>query len=202
MTRYVTASSFRAWARDDVTADDDLIGEAIEAAEEWLDEELGRYIYPVTGSTSATARTYVPGYCTDVLHIHDAASVSSVVENSITLVEGTDYQLEPLSNVSVNGNEYRPYDVVRRLPYGQTWYTDGPVGTVVVTAKWGWTSTSIPSAASQAIRFLASDWLANRDVRGGVIGSTTDGFSIGVRTNPNVMRAVRRLSSAKSVEAA
>ncbi len=50
----------------------------------------------------------------------------------------------------------------------------------------------------EACQYLANHWLANRDVRGGVIGSTADGFSIGVRKNPNVMRALQPVRHANS----
>lgn len=196
--RYLTVVSYKSWATDETTSDDTLIEEAINAAEEWIDEHAGRSLVLVDGSTVASARVFRPKPCSDTLLITDCAEITSVVENGVTLVDGTDYIAEPLNGVHVATNSYRPYDALVRLD--RAWYTNGKRATVTVTGKWGW--TSIPQVVVTAARILAADWLANRHVRLGVVGSTVDGFSIGVRQNPNVMKAISVIAGRQSVQVA
>ena len=195
--RYLTVASYKDWANDDTSASDDLIEEAINASEEWIDTESGRRLVVVDGSTTATAQSFRPdGSC--YLNIPDAAEITSVVENGTTLTEDTHFQAEPFGNLHPTTAAYRPYDRLTRLD--AFWYTNGPRATVVVTAKWGW--TAIPSAVVTAARVLTSDWLANRQVRLGVVGSTADGFSIGIRENPNVLRALKAIHGRNNAEVA
>lgn len=184
--RYLSVAEFRTWAHDDTAADVTVVEEAINAAEEWLDFESKRELVLVDGDTVATSRSFRPRWGDDVLWIGDAASITSVVENGVTLVDGTDYQAEPFNNKDSQG-AYRPFCLLRRLD--QCWYTNGPRATVTVTAKWGW--STIPPAVKEACKFLTQDWLANRDIRGNVVGVTAEGFSIGVRENPNVVKALQ-----------
>lgn len=191
-TRYLPAGAFEKWARSDNQTNRDLVEAAIRAAEQELDGMTGRYIAPA--DASATARVFVPTHRSDLLVITDAAAVTSVVENGTTLTEGTHYQLEPLNGRTVSG-QYRPYDVLRRL--GGCWYSDGHRAAVSVTANWGW--TTIPAEAVEACKVLTADWLEYRSVRLGVVGSTDQGFSIGVRSNPAVRQAINVLSGANAV---
>lgn len=183
--RYLTVEKFQQWARDDIDLDEELIEEAINASEEWLDFETKRQLILVDDDTVASARSYRPD-CSTTLWIGDAAEIVSVVENGVTLTAGDDYQAEPLNNITASTGAYRPYERLERLD--QIWYRNGQRATVTVTAKWGW--ESIPASVVEACKFLTQDWLTNRDIRGNVVGTTADGFSIGVRENPNVRRAL------------
>ena len=194
MTRYLEVSTFRAWSRNDIVADTAHIEQAITTSEEWLDDRAGRSLVLVTDSTEASSRSFVVGPRTDVLFVPDLAEITSVVEDGATLTEDTHYQAEPLDNLDPDSQAYRPYDRLVRLD--AYWATDGRRATVTVTGKWGW--TSIPSSVVTACEILTNDWLMNRDVRLGVVGSTVDGFSIGVRQNPYVLSAIETIRGPKS----
>lgn len=198
--RYLTVTSYKAWANDDTSISDSLIEEAINTSEEWLDEQMGRslVLIPDLEAATATAKTFRPRPNSQTLPIRDAAEITSVVENGTTLTETTQWVAYPYDNEHPTTGAYRPYDRLYRI--GANWYTDDYKATVTVTAKWGW--ASIPLAVVTACRVLTSDWLANRQVRGGVIGSTVDGFSIGVRENPNVLKAIRTVSGINAVQVA
>lgn len=193
-TRYLTVDSFKAWSRNDIDADEELVEEAIQTSEEWLDDRAGRSLVLVTDSTEASSRSFVVGARTDVLFVPDLAEITSVTEDGATLTAGTHYQAEPLNNLDPDSQAYRPYDRLVRLD--AYWETDGRRSTITVTGKWGW--TSIPKSVVTACRILTNDWLMNRDVRLGVVGATADGFSIGVRQNPYVLSAIETIRGPKS----
>lgn len=192
--RYLPVETFQAWARDDITADETLIETAINTSEEWLDDKAGRSLILVDDDTVATARKFRPERCTDELLIPDLAEITSVVENGTTLTADVDYQAEPFDNLDPSSQQYRPFDKLVRLDH--YWYTNGRRPTVTVTGKWGW--TSIPAVVVTACEILTNDWLQNRNVSLGVVGSTTEGFSIGVRQNPNVLSAIHTIRGHKS----
>ncbi len=189
MGRYLDKTTFKQWAHDDVKVDDNLIDQAIAAAEELIDQAAGRELQVVTGSTVASARQIAPTGSTDVLQIWDADEVTTVVENGVTLTEGTHYQLEPLNQLSAVTGAYRPYDTIRRL--SGCWYVDSTgAPSVTVTAKWGWAQASIPSAVIEACKVLANDWLGHRHGGMGNVGVTPDGFTSGAKEWPMVRKAV------------
>lgn len=198
--RYLTVASYKSWANDDTSASDTLIEEAINASEEWLDQQMGRSLVLIADleAATATAKSFRPDLNSSILRIRDAAEITSVVENGTTLTVDTQWVGYPYNNEHDTTGAYRPFDRIFRL--NGCWYTDGHKPTVVVTAKWGW--TSIPQAVVTAARVLTSDWLANRQVRLGVVGSTADGFSIGVRENPNVLKAINTISGINAVQVA
>jgi hypothetical protein len=193
-TRYLSVASFQSWSRNDITSDTAHIEEAIQTSEEWLDDRAGRTLVPVTDSTDSSVRSFVVGPRTDVLFIPDCAEITSVVEDGTTLTAGTHYQAEPLNNLDPDSQAYRPYDRLVRLD--AYWETDGRRATVTIDGKWGW--SEIPKSVVTACRILTNDWLMNRDVRLGVVGSTVDGFSIGVRQNPYVLSAIETIRGPKS----
>lgn len=192
--RYLTVETFQAWARDDITADTNLIEIAINTSEEWLDDKAGRSLVLVDGDTVATARKFRPEHCVETLVIPDCAEITSVVENGTTLTVDVDYQAEPFDNLDPSSQQYRPFDTLTRLD--RYWYTNGRRPTVTVTGKWGW--AEIPAVVVTACEILTNDWLQNRNVSLGVVGSTSEGFSIGVRQNPNVLSAIRTIRGPKS----
>lgn len=180
---------FRQWAHDDVPDDDNLVDQAIAAGQQLLEKEAGRTLTPASGTSSA--RSFRPDGYTDLLWINDCDSITSIVENGVTLVAGTDYQAEPLNQIDSDTGDYRPYDRLRRL--NAAWYRNGHQATVVATCDWGWASASIPPIVVEATQVLAKDWLGHRIVNLGVVGSTADGFSIGIRQSPTVRRAVNTI---------
>ena len=194
---WLTVESYKSWANDETSASDTLIQEAINASGEWLNSESARNLTLVDGSTVASARSFRPNG-SSFLNITDAAEITSVVENGTTLTEDTHFQAEPFDNLHEVTGAYRPYDRLTRLD--ANWYTNGPRPTVTVTAKWGW--SSIPAVVVTAARVLTSDWLANRQVRLGVVGSTADGFSIGLPENPNVKRALSAIEGRSAAQVA
>ena len=187
--RYLTVESFQDWARDEITADTALIEEAINTSEEWLDDRATRSLVVVDGATVATTRTFRVRRYQDTLFVPDLAEIVSVTESGTTLTEGTHYQAEPFDHLDPKSQAYRPYDRLVRI--GTYWATNGRQPTIEVEGKWGW--TSIPSSVVTACRILTSDWLSNRNVQLGVVGSNVDGFSIGVRENPYVLSAIETI---------
>ena len=191
--RYLTDDAFRQWARDEVTTDDTLVGEAILAAEQEIDKLLVRRV-EVAGA--ASNRSYTTGRCVDRLIIDDCTTVVSVTENGTALTEGTHYQLEPLNGIDSAGASV-PYDVIRRLD--QYWYHDGPKAVVVVNATWGW--AAIPPLVLEACKSLTKDILLNRDVRNGIV-AVTEQSGISARDNDVVKRMTRAFPSKRNVLAA
>lgn len=197
-TRYLSPGTFVSWARNDILADEPLVTTAIQASEEYIDSRSGRsLVLAVLDGADETAdvtRQFRPDRCSTSLWIPDMAEVSSVTEDGTLLVAGDDYQAEPFDNLDRASNSYRPFDRLVRLD--RYWYTNGARPTVEVVGKPGW--TSIPAAVIEACCILTNDWLTNRDVRLGVVGSDESGFSIGVRQNPYVMAAIDTIRGANS----
>ncbi len=135
-TRYLDVDTFKQWTNDDVDDDDDLIEQAIQAAEQWLDHQARRRFIKADEST---ARSFVPEAGSTLLFIGDCDTIASVTENGTALTEGTHYQPEPIDKIDPVTGEYRPYDRLRRLD--AVWYRNGPRATVVVNAAWGWEET-------------------------------------------------------------
>lgn len=185
-TRYLDPGDFMSWAGDEVIADEPIVVAAINSAENDIDTALGRRMIVAAGS--ATARSYAPKVPnTSVLMIDDAATITSVVENGVTLVAGVDYRAEPTNGVNAAGDPV-PYHRLVRL--GAHWhYSTDHTLTVVVTATWGW--SAIPALVVDACRVLTRDSLANRHTRFGLAGITEAG-GVGVRENDLVTKMKSR----------
>lgn len=179
--RYVTVDVMRQYMRDQTTLDDDLIGDALAAAEQELDNRCARRFVVAAGST---ARTFAPGP-SDLLIIWDCIAVASVVENGVTLTVGADYQLEPLNGLSVSG-ESVPFTALRRRD--RWWYSDGARATVTVTGSWGW--ASIPAPIREACKIIAKDAYQARDTRGGIV-AVVDSGAFSERDGRLVRQAIR-----------
>lgn len=196
MSSLLAREKLEEWVRTEITSDQVLNGEAIDAGQTLLAELAGREFVLVTASTTATPRTFAPEHCRTRLHISDAAEITSVVENGVTLASGTHYLAEPNGNRHRATGEWRPYSTLVRLD--NYWYTNGPRRTVTVTAKWGW--TTLPVVATEALKALAADWLAMRNSRNGVVAVSGDGFSIGMRDNPLVKAAAAAVAGPMSAD--
>jgi len=165
MTTHPTAEDVAAYARNErPTEDSAFIEEARLAAIQTICDGCQRYF--AVASDTASARTFAPSG-TDWLYIGDCTEVTTVVEDGTTLTVSTDYQLEPVTATNFAGLAV-PYNSLRRLD--RCWYTDGPRGTVVVTAKWGF--ASVPSRIVEAVKILTRDIVDNRDVDPALLATT------------------------------
>ena len=191
--RYLQVETLKAWQRSDLQLEDDLYEAAIEAAEQSIDHALGRRVAVASGTPSA--RNLRPRVGTMALWIPDAVSVTSVVENGVTLVEDTDYDLEPVDAVTMSGESVPYHGLGRR---SKCWYTKGRQATVVVTADWGW--SAIPPLIVEAAKIVAKDILEQRDIRFGLVDISESG-GVGTREN-RVVRQVMAEYTAPSKMAA
>lgn len=175
----VDVEAFKLYVRNELgDLDTAILTGALLAAESAVNNDCHR-VFTVADDT-ATERRYV-GSGRLTLAIHDCAEIDSVDDNGTGLVDGTDFQAEPLNNLDDAG-DYRPFDLLRR---STIWYADvSGFATVTVTARWGW--AEIPSPVTEAIKILAKDIAANRDVRLGVAGFGEFGA---VRVRQNLMVA-------------
>lgn len=165
----VSVAELKGFLRSGTTYDEWLYDEAIPAGRSYLRGATGRDWTHVTDDTTATARSFRAEAGSDLLGIDDAASITSVVENGVALTAGTDYVAGPANNL-VDG-EWRP--TTHLIRYGGSWYTDGPKLTVVVTAKWGW--STMPPEWKMAQYVAAKAYLESRDVSFGLIALENGG---------------------------
>lgn len=176
--RYLTVGTFKDWYKDETSVNDSLIEAAINAAETAIDNALQRRMVIASGTPSE--RVFRPNPCSPILYFDDAKTVTSIVENGVTLTANTDFVLEPLNGLSATGEAWPYY---RALRYGRDWYTDGPKATVTITADWGW--TAIPYEVIESCKVVAADMLSNRDMRNGLVAITEAG-GVGSRQNQTV----------------
>lgn len=192
MPRYLTVEQVKAYCRSEIPTDDDeWIEAACDAAEMTLDRECGRQFVVASG---ASARVYAPTNY-EVLTIHDAVSISSVVSGGAT-VAAADYQLEPLNGLTIYG-ESVPYTKIRLLS-GSWWVgtANDKEATVSVTASWGW--SAIPARIEQAALIIAKEIITNRDeVKLGLVGFSDVG-GVTARTNPIVRETIQHYRRAEA----
>lgn len=179
---YVTLATFKAYLENQRTGtnNDNRLQAALDAAHQGIDDYLGRPM--VVASTSST-RSYAPDG-DELLVIHDCTTITTVTENGATLTAGTDYQAEPLNNLTDAGATW-PYWQLRRLN-GYGWYcTASNYGAVTVTvnASWGW--QAIPYPVVEACKMLAKDIAGARELRGDVAGFTDFG-AVRIRQNAQI----------------
>jgi len=182
--RYLDTTTLQAYMRSDKVTEQALLEEAVLAAEQAIDNALGRRIAVASGTPSA--RSFA-AKASDVLVIYDAVSITSVVEDGTTLTSGDDFQAEPLNGLSAAG-ESVPYCQLRRFPWGACWTNDGGRATVTVTADWGW--AAVPAPILEAAKIVAKDALENREVRHGIVAAT-EFAGVGSRENLFVRQTVR-----------
>lgn len=200
-TRYLSVVELKDYVRSELVVDDALYEAAINTAEMSIDNALGRKMVVVDPAVS-TARSFRPSESTslyvptgsDVLYIHDAAVIISVVDNGATLVSGTDYQGEPLNGLSAAGEAW-PYYRLRRL--GACWYQlPSAAAAVTVTARWGW--AAIPPQVKESCKIIAKDVFQQRDVRFGLVAVNEAG-GIGTRENRVVRDMVQKYGHPNSI---
>lgn len=183
-TRWLTTDVLKQYVRSQLVVDDGFYEQAIQSAENWLDERTQRRWVVASGSS---ARSFNPSG-SRVLFINDCTTITSVVDNGSTLVSGIDYQKEPLNGLSDTG-EVVPYYRLVRLG-GVEWYeiTEG-LASVVITAAWGW--LAIPPMILEACKIVAKDYFLQRDVNHGLV-DISDVGGVGSRENRLVQAAVER----------
>lgn len=179
----VAASDLQEYYRSEISGDQAFLQACLDAADEGV-QDLCQRVFMV--ADAASARTYVPRECSDVLRIHDCTSVTSVVENGTTLTAGVDFQAEPVQTLSWSGVA-SPVEQLRRL--SGVWYSYRHTGTVVVTATWGW--SAIPESIKMACRVGAKDLADARNVRLGIAAVNEFG-PLRVRENPAVQRLAEK----------
>lgn len=160
---------------------DDLIEQAIAAAEQMIDERCGRTFNLDVGSTARTFPAYdrllTCGY-EQTLRVDDFVSVTTVETQSSfagTWTAVTGYELRP-SNASVGD---RPYT---EIAYQTGWVTESM--RVRVTARWGW--PSVPDGVTQAAALLAARLYRRKDSPQGVLGNAEWGTVRVSRVDPDV----------------
>lgn len=179
----VDLESFKAYVRNEAQGvDDPILQGYLDAASQALANTCGRQWVVAPGS--ATARTFQPRGCSRVLVIHDCTTITTVVDNGTTLTAGTDYQAEPLNNLSDAGETVPYYRLVKPR---SDWYSSTGFASVVITAKWGW--AAIPYQIVEACKALGKELVNNQDVRLG-IAAVNDVLISGIRTNKVVRDAV------------
>lgn len=179
----VSLSVFKQYIRDEAVGVDDAILQGyLDAASQALSGACGRQW--TVAPAAATARSFQPTGRSRVLVINDCASITSVVDNGATLVAGTDYQAEPLNNLSDSGETVPYYRLVK--PYAD-WYSATGFASVVITAKWGW--AAIPYQITEACLVLGKELCNNQDVRLGIVG-LADGVVSGIRQSKIVRDAI------------
>jgi hypothetical protein len=194
-TRYVTVAVLKDYCRNEIpTADDAVYDAAIQAAEMILDNACARK-FIVADAVVSSARSYIPSGG-NLLLIDDAVQIVSITDNGATLTAGTDYQAEPLNNLSDAG-ETVPYYILRRIGYQYNhwynWYGIAGSATISVTARWGW--AAIPAMIVESCKIIAKDVMMNRNsaANGGVsfgLVAVSEAGGVGTRDNWVVRKAV------------
>lgn len=162
MARYVTADELKKFVKSEKGDDLAAYEDALNHAQQFLDDETDMYIAVASGS--ATAGSFRPATSqSKVLQIVNCVSITSVVENDTTLTDGTDFVAEPIAKPV---GQARPYTRLRRV--GGYWYWDNDKTTVTVTADWGW--TAVPPGAKTACIMAAKLYLDGRDLKFGLAG--------------------------------
>jgi len=127
---------------------------ALGAAKTAINNRCGR----VFTLGSSETRKYYKAVSSDYVRIDDATTVTSVVVNGQTLVQDTDYYLDPVA-ITFTGP---PYDVLRAMP-GTALPGYGPFGMstswgpVSVTGTFGW--PTVPEPIKEATMIIGSKLL-------------------------------------------
>jgi hypothetical protein len=170
--------------RTDEANDGRLIA-ALDAADAAVDDWCGRVI--AVAPAEASARSFRPaGNTRSFLPIYDCVSITSVVENSVTLTANTSYVAEPLNGIDPTGQTV-PYDGLSKV--SGYWHWNGPVATVTISARWGW--ASIPPQVAEATKMLAKDIASARSLRGDVAGFGEFGM-VRIRQSPQIQGLLGR----------
>lgn len=166
---YATLNEVKASLRLTDNTDDALLERAIESASRRIDGYCGRFFYKTsqTPVTMYPINEYLLAFPNDVANTSVTIKIDSNADGTYatTLVQGTDYILEP-TNAPLQGYPY----LHARMVGGQTFPLDvlPSFPTVQVTAQWGW--NSIPNDVNQACILLAMRQFARLNSALGVVG--------------------------------
>lgn len=140
MTDYCTLADIKARLSGDVPTMSDSYDDDITDLIGQVSSEIDREIaaargmrdpsYSLVAIETATARRYSTKYGSHYLPIDDCVEIDSVVDNGTTLVEGTDYVVEPLTLLPI----------VALIRISGAWSTI--LGAITVTARWGYAAAA------------------------------------------------------------
>lgn len=188
---YITAQQ----VRDQLTdaggkMSDTLIENAVNAASRAVDRYCGRRFWQDTGLTT---RTFT-ATSRDLALVDDistrtglvVATGSDGVNYDAALAIGTDYVLEPRNAdkfASANFDAYAFWGI--RLVNGTSFYINGDLPTLSVTAQFGW--SAVPDEVSQACLLKAVALFKRKDAPFGVAGFGEFGAVRISKADPDVM---------------
>ena len=197
---YITRAEFKDYLKIDPTKTsyDDRIDDAIASATGEIEQFCGRQFNRVE---IATARQYEPDnsyyVSVDDFYTDDGLLVDVDGDGALGWELGyTTYELHPLNGV-VDGVPGWPYNRIRLPEGGFPFYKAryGNVGSVSITAKWGW--ASVPAPVKQACFLLAAQTFKMADAPFGIVGAVTNEFGAPqrVRDLPQVASKLNRFVS-------
>lgn len=166
---YATLNEVKASLRITDNTDDALLERAIESASRRIDGYCGRFFYKTsqTPVTMYPINEYLLAFPNDVANTSVTIKIDSNADGTYatTLVQGTDYILEP-TTAPLQGYPYQR----ARMVGGQTFPLDvlPSFPTVQVTAQWGW--NAVPNDVNQACILLSIRQFARLNAALGVVG--------------------------------
>ena len=171
---YATADDLAAFLRINDDTEHPYLEGLLSSATEAVTAFCGQ---PFTAAAStATARTFEAKYC-DVLPVYPISSTTDLVVKTDTSENGTfettwastDYQLEPLNQISGSITDH-PYTRIRAI--GGYVFPVSKRALVEVTARWGW--TTVPASVRDATLMHAARLHERRNAPAGIVAG--DGF--------------------------
>lgn len=190
---YVTLAELRTYVGTEITGDDAFLADVLLDVEQEINEHCARDFNIVNAAADPTTRNYVP--CGDLVIVHDIANATGLeVSNDGATVAASDYQLEPLNNLSAGGATV-PFHQIRLI--NSCWTRDGKRATVSVTTdQWGW--AAVPPQVKEATRILGKDTAHMRQIRFGIAGFG-DYAVARLRDNPTVVQKLARLRHPRAI---
>jgi len=166
---YCTLAELKAALRLSDSVDDTLLENSIEGASRRIDGYCGRWFYK-------TASTAIPIYPLNEFVVKfpaDLATTTVTIKSdttgngtyATTLVQGTDYILEP-TDATLRNRPYRQARMVGGKTFSQEVTPSFP--TVQCTAEWGW--AAIPDDVREACVLLSMRQFARLNAALGVVG--------------------------------
>lgn len=182
----MTTEEFAAYIGSEIVADEPFLDDCLAAAEDAVNDFCGRSFDAPSGDSST--RVYVPKG--NLLYTHDFVDTSGLaVSNAGAAVTSSDYQLEPLNNLTPAGLT-TPYYSIRLLSSCWSQMYPGEASVSVSSTRWGW--PAVPPKVKEATAILAKDIAHMREIRFGVTGFG-EFASARLRENPQVQSMLSRL---------
>lgn len=170
------------------TIDDTLIELAIESSSRALDTYTGRYFYNAgTATRYFVADTNYYTVIDDAITITEVATADDLDAVYDNVWDSTDYQKEPLNNVS-GGITGWPTTALRAVD-DKLFPVNSQEACVKITGTWGW--SAVPIAIKQATILQAARVFKRNESPLGVLSSPDLGFiRVGTRIDPDVAMLV------------